>query len=386
MKNIQIHDPLYGFISLSEGVLQQLLAHPYLQRLRRITQLGLIELVYPSATHTRFQHSLGTLYLMGRVLSHLQQQGIVITREEHEAALAAALLHDIGHGPFSHVLERNLLPDSHEDLGLRLLGILEIDLQIDLSLTKQMLEGAYPRSFLSDLLKGTLDVDRMDYLHRDSFFTGVAEGQINIARLIEVLQVQENQLQIAPKGAPTVEDFFHARRMMYLQVYRHKTVLAAGIMLQEALGRARYLIEAGKRLPCPVPLQQILSPQSSPEAKLWAFTELQDAELWVSLQYWKKTEDKVLSMLSQGLLQRQLWTVDISETDFSHDFIANLEKKAQKKLHLHPKEISHIIGKRKICTNTVEKASISRSTLKSTGLATSTDILYYVYYPKALIH
>ena len=208
MKNIYVQDPIYGFISFPVGIVQQVLEHAYVQRLRHISQLGLTECVYPSATHTRFQHVMGSLHLMQEVLSLLKRQDTRIEAEEETAALLAALLHDVGHGPFSHTLEGHLLPHTHEDLGLKLISLIEEDLGIDLSLVRHMLEGNYKRSFFSELLSGPLDVDRMDYLHRDSFFTGVYEGHINVARLLQVLCVRNEQIDILTKGQLDSKRFF----------------------------------------------------------------------------------------------------------------------------------------------------------------------------------
>ena len=336
MKSTGIHDPLYGFISLPERSLQLLIAHPYLQRLRRITQLGLIEMVYPTATHTRFQHVLGTLELMRRMLTQLKKD-IVLTDEEEEAALLAALLHDIGHGPFSHALEGDILPLRHEVITLKLIEALSEELDIDLALPKKLLSGSSQKPFLNELLAGHIDVDRMDYLSRDSFFTGVTEGHINVNRLLEVLCVADGKWCVKPKGIPTVEDFFHARRMMYLQVYRHKVGMAANYMLKATWKRARTLLKRGESINCAPSIRQLLMQTAGEEVQLRTFMQISDAHLWVCLQDWMESSDKVLSLLSRGLLYRQLFTLELSEGPFDSDFVVTLEQSARSRFDL-PKE------------------------------------------------
>ena len=408
MKLLRIHDPLYGFISVAEPELQQLLAHPYVQRLRRISQLGLTELVYPSATHTRFQHALGSMHLMREVLSGLPSETVPISDEEKTAALAAALLHDIGHSPLSHNLESLLLPYPHEEISFQLIKKIEEDLGLDLSLTTRMLRSSYQRPFFSELLSSALDVDRMDYLHRDSHFTGVSEGQINIKRLLEVLYVKDEQLCVLEKGLPTLEDFFHARRMMYTQVYHHKVVLSASCMLRALLTRAEALSKTNQLPTSANPLTKLLLKKSTADEQLHTFTQLQDPHLWVALQEWVASPDKILSQLAYGMLHRKLWDIRVSSRTFSHDFLLSLRKKVQNILHLPPEEAAYLVEKgciqqdlqirpyKKVQTHT-QNASTTETKNKSTTVTEPTlqiqkltkdlphETLHYICYPKALI-
>ena len=378
---MHIQDPIYGFVCFPVGVLQQLLNHAYVQRLRHISQLGVSERVYPSATHTRFQHALGTFYLMQELLAQLQKQGTRIEREEKEAALIAALLHDIGHGPMSHTLEQVFLNHSHEHIGLLIIDQLEGALSLDLSLSRRMLTGIYDRPFFCELLSGPLDVDRMDYLHRDSFFTGVSEGHINVNRLLKVLYVEDDHIKVLAKGKSTVEDFFHARSMMYRQVYHHKTVLAASCMLRSTFQRAFDLAQQGAKISAPDPLESILYQRASKEALLLNFLELQDAHIWISLQSWSKSEDRVLSLLSKGLLHRVLWATEIGDTNFSDNFTYSLALRIQKKLNLQSQEATYLV-----CQGNIEEETTQQSLvyMNRNPLSTALSTRYYICYPKSL--
>ena len=382
MEGKYVQDPIYGFVTIPRGDVARAWAHTYVQRLRRISQLGLTEFVYPSATHTRFQHIMGSLHLMQEVISWLRSQGTSIEEEEEEAALMAALLHDVGHGPFSHTIEGLLLSHSHEEIGIRLISMIEEEMKMDLSLARCMLEQRYERSFFSELLSGPLDVDRMDYLHRDSFFTGVSEGHINVARLLKVLCVRDGHIDMLDKGRATVEDFFHARSMMYRQVYHHKTVLAASAMLRSLIRRARDLA-LEDRLICMTPaLTFCLRGEGSDEELLRSFVQLNDAHLWVHLQYWSTLEDQVLSELSSALIRRDLWKVEFGDRKFSDNFMHNLEERIQKKLNLQIEEVVYYI----VSGDLREKQTglKSRSSLERTQQYVSTGVheVYYISYPK----
>ena len=234
-----INDPVHGFIKIPSDFIFDLLEHPFMQRLRRIKQLGLTSLVYPGATHTRFQHALGAMHLMNQSIDNIRQKGLVITDEEAEAASAAILLHDIGHGPFSHALEQSIIPDlTHEDISCLLMYRLNDEFRGKLDLALQIFKNQYSKKFLHQLVSGQLDMDRMDYLIRDSFYTGVAEGTIGTERIIKMLNVVDDQLVVESKGIYSIEKFLIARRLMYWQVYFHKTVMAAENILVKTLQRA----------------------------------------------------------------------------------------------------------------------------------------------------
>jgi uncharacterized protein len=311
-----VNDPVYGFITIPSDLLFDLVGHPYFQRLRRIRQLGLAEYVYPGALHTRFHHALGAMHLMGQALSTLQAKGHRIREEECEAAQAAILLHDIGHGPFSHVLERTLLTNvAHEQLSLLLMQALNQQFGGRLDLAIAMFEGTYPRPFFHQLISSQLDMDRMDYLNRDCFYSGVAEGAIGADRIIKMLDLSDDRLVVEEKGVLSIENFLNARRLMYWQVYLHKTALCAEAMLMQIIRRARELAELGQPLFATPDLDLFLHHRltledftSVPE-NLSAFTRLDDHDIWAAVKVWAQHPDPVLSSLSTMLLNRQLFKV-----------------------------------------------------------------------------
>lgn len=311
-----INDPVYGFISIPSEFIFDLIEHPYFQRLRRIKQLGLAELVYPGALHTRFHHALGAMHLMGQALKTLQSKGHLIWDSEFEAAQVAILLHDLGHGPFSHVLERTLLPGiAHERITLLLMKDLNKQFNGRLDMAIQMFEGTYPRRFFHQLISSQLDMDRMDYLNRDCFYTGVAEGAIGADRLIKMLDLHHDQLVVEEKGILSIENFLNARRLMYWQVYLHKTSLAAEAMLIQVIQRARKLIEQEDELFC-IPdfapfLQQEIKVDdfsTNPEL-LQAFTRLDDHDIWSSIKIWAQNPDPIIAAISRMLLDRRLFKI-----------------------------------------------------------------------------
>jgi len=281
--------------------------HPYFQRLRRISQLGLTYLVYPGAYHTRFHHALGAMHLMERALKSLQSKGHHITEEESEAVLAAILLHDIGHGPFSHALEKSLIPDlHHEELSLRFMQKLNVELHGALDMAITIFKNEYPKGFLHQLISSQLDVDRLDYLRRDSFYTGVSEGQVNTERLITMYNVADDQLVVDQKGIYSVEKFIVARRLMYWQVYLHKTVLAAEFLIVQILRRTREIYRPELAMP------SVLRPFVSGELHwqspglLEAYAQLDDYDLMAAFKEWLHGPDPLLSQLCGNLLHRRL--------------------------------------------------------------------------------
>jgi len=312
-----INDPVFGFINLPSGFLNEVFQHRYLQRLTRIKQLGMSSFVYPGAQHTRFQHTTGAMFLMEEAIQHLRSKGNVITPEESEAVIAAIILHDIGHGPFSHVLEDTIIHGiSHEELSLMLMERMNREFGGKLDLAIRIFKDEYSKKFLHQLVSGNLDMDRLDYLRRDSFFTGVTEGNIGSARIIKMLNVQDDRLVVEAKGIYSIENFLLSRRLMYWQVYLHKTSLAAEKMLQNLLNRARALTVKGVLVPASEALGFFLANKQTngemDEEALDFFEELDDTDIWSAIKKWQYHEDFVLSTLSQGLLQRKLFKIEMS--------------------------------------------------------------------------
>lgn len=321
-----VNDPIYGFVGIPDELHFDIIEHPYFQRLRRIKQVSLTNLVYPSANHTRFAHSLGAMHLMRRAIQLLRSKGYAITDEELEAASLAILLHDSGHGPFSHTLENSIVQGiTHEDLSLMIMKKFNqlFDGRLDLAI--QIFTGAYEKGFLSKLISSQLDVDRIDYLKRDSFFTGVAEGNVNADRLLDMMEVVGNGLAIEAKGIYSVESFLVSRRIMYWQVYMHKTVLSAEYMLREILKRAR-LISQHRELPATPALSFFLRHQGSfkdaadPDAVLDAFVRLDDYDVMAAVKSWYDDEDFVLRELCRRLTDRHLFKIEMSQEPFDADY------------------------------------------------------------------
>ncbi|MCB0735294.1 MAG: HD domain-containing protein [Flavobacteriales bacterium] len=321
-----INDPIYGFINIDDELIFQLIEHPYFQRLRRIRQLGLTGLVYPGATHTRFHHAIGAMHLMHRAIAVLRNKGVEITEDEALSAKAAILLHDIGHGPFSHVLEDTILIGvHHEQLSLAYMHRLNGEFNGALEQAIQIFSDTYPKRFLHQLVSSQLDMDRLDYLTRDSFYTGVSEGIVGLERIIHMLNVREDQLVIDEKGVYSVEKFIVARRLMYWQVYLHKTALAADGLLLSIMRRARYLVDGGKEVFMLPKLAYFLKNRiqahelSSDPTILDRFNELDDIELYACIKYWKDDVDPVLAYLCNSLINRKLPATRFQETPFSDE-------------------------------------------------------------------
>lgn len=313
-----INDPVYGFVTIPGNLIFDIIEHRYFQRLRRIRQLGLTDLVYPGALHTRFHHALGAMHLAGQASDVLKSKGIAISDDEREALQIAILLHDIGHGPFSHTLEKCLVPGlSHERLSIIFMQKLNDEFEMKLSMALQIFQNNYPRKFFHNLIAGQLDMDRMDYLNRDSFFTGVYEGVIGYDRIIKMLMVKNDKLVVESKGIYSIEKFLIARRLMYWQVYLHKTVLCAEQMLIRILKRARLITQSGGALFSYEPLKFFLENTVKPEdfnqaTVLDAFAGLDDYDIWAHLKMWCKAEDKTLATLCQYLVNRKLLNIEIT--------------------------------------------------------------------------
>ena len=306
-----INDPVHGFINIPSGLILDIIAHPYFQRLRDIKQLGLTNLVYPGATHSRLSHALGAMHLMEEAIAVLRIKGAEISDVEKESAMAAILLHDVGHGPFSHALENVIVGVSHEEISLALMEQMNGELGGKLDMAISIFNGNYSKPFLHQLVSGQLDVDRLDYLKRDSFFSGVAEGMIGLERIIKMLIVHENSLAVEMKGLYSVEKFLISRRLMYWQVYLHKTVVAAEQLLIAILRRARVLVGKGIELPGTPPLIYFLKRTFTVESfksrdNLGFFTQLDDTDIMSAIKQWQRVEDRVLSLLCRMLTERRL--------------------------------------------------------------------------------
>lgn len=336
-----INDPVYGFISIPGDLIYDIVGHPWFQRLRNIKQLGLTSFVYPGANHSRFQHCLGALYLMETALATLKSKNVEISDMEEEAALVAILLHDIGHGPFSHALETSLINGiDHEALSLLLMERMNETFSGRLDLAIEIFKGTYNRRFLHELIAGQMDMDRLDYLKRDSFFTGVIEGSVGSDRIIRMLNVVDGRLVIDEKGIYSVEKFLIARRLMYWQVYMHKTVLSSESLLENVLARAKELAMKGIDLYATPALRFFLYNNIGPEelenrgvftpALIAAnFTRLDDSDILSSAKYWADHDDPVLADLAGRLISRNLLAVELQNRPFPEDRIEELREKAR---------------------------------------------------------
>jgi uncharacterized protein len=328
------NDPVYGFVSIPDELHFDIIEHPYFQRLRRIKQLGLTHLVYPGALHTRFQHSLGAMHLMQYAIGVLRSKGHAITAEEAQAASLAILLHDLGHAPYSHTLEKAIAHHiSHEELSILFMRRLNKIFHGQLDMAMAVFDGSYPKKFLHQLVSSQLDMDRIDYLKRDSFFSGVSEGTISDERLIRMLDVVDDNLVVEAKGIYSVEKFIIARRLMYWQVYLHKTVLAAEFMLMNVLKRARQLTQSGVALFTSPALSFFLehdlntSELEKHETALDYFAALDDFDVLFALKMWTNHPDKTLAFLSKSIVNRNLFKVELSNEDFDQDYIMGLKSK-----------------------------------------------------------
>lgn len=343
-----INDPVYGFITVDNPLIFDIIAHPYYQRLRRIHQMAFASLVYPGAVHTRLHHSLGAYHLMGLALNELKSKGVEISREEETAARIAILLHDIGHGPFSHALEGKLFRDvDHEHISVLILQLLNEEFAGQLTMAIDIFRGSYHKPFLHQLLSGQLDVDRMDYLTRDSFFTGVSEGVIGYDRILKMLVVHEGELMIEEKAIYSVEKFLVARRLMYWQVYLHKTVLAAEKMLVRIIERAQELIAAGMDLNTASPNLDFFLKQHRPGDNfikhLEKFTQLDDTDVLCTIKNWCGHFDKVLSRLCRGLIDRRLLKVRFQAEPFEPLMVATYRDEIARKLKISEEEAAYFV-------------------------------------------
>lgn len=381
-----INDPVFGFINIPKGLLYDIVRHPLLQRLTRIKQVGLSSVVYPGAQHTRFQHSLGAFYLMSEAIKHLTAKGNFIFDSEAEAVQAAILMHDIGHGPFSHVLENTIVKGvSHEDISLMLMERINKEMNGQLTLAIQIFKDEYPKKFLHQLVSGQLDMDRLDYLRRDSFYTGVTEGNIGSARIIKMLNVKDDQLVVESKGIYSIENFLTARRLMYWQVYLHKTSVAYEKMLISTLLRAKELATKGEELFASPALRFFLYKNigkeefyNNPEC-LENFIQLDDNDIWTALKVWSSHPDKVLSTLSLGMINRNIFKVEISSNPISKERKNELLKEISTKLNISKKEARYFISTSSIEKNMYNPADDSIDIIYNDGnienIAKASDML-----------
>ncbi|MDP4205188.1 MAG: HD domain-containing protein [Bacteroidota bacterium] len=354
-KNKIVNDPVFGFINISSEIYFDLIQHPYFQRLRRIRQLGLSFMVYPGANHTRFEHAMGAMHLMTSALSALKGKGHDITDEEAEAVTIAILLHDIGHGPFSHVLENSIVEGvSHEDLSTLYLEELNREFDGRLSMALDIFRDNYPKRFLHQLVSSQLDMDRLDYLRRDCFYTGVTEGVIGSDRIIEMLTVRNDQLVIEAKGIYSIEKFLIARRLMYWQVYLHKTVIAAESLLVNTLRRARELVLQGETVFASPALSYFLSNDCTledfkgdlklnRENPLSIFAKLDDYDIISAIKVWQDHPDYILSLLSYSLVNRNLFKIKMRSQTFSDAKIEDLTQRVLETFPITAEQIKYFL-------------------------------------------
>lgn len=346
-----VNDPIYGLIEIPKGIISDLVEHRYFQRLRRIAQLGLTHYVYPGATHNRFHHSMGAMHLTREAIYILRTKGIEITAAEAEAVTIAILLHDLGHGPFSHSLEHCLIDINHEYISILLMDALNEEFKGQLDLALKIFRNQYPKKFLYQLVSGQLDMDRMDYLTRDSFFTGVQEGNVGYNRLLKMLNVHNDKLVIEFKGIYSVENFLISRRLMYWQVYLHKNVICAGEMLIQIVRRAKELSLAGMKLPISDTLQYFLSRSlTQKDLKenryeiMERFCKLDDIDILGAIKTFEEHSDFVLSFLSKNLLERKLLKIDLRNKPIDQEFLSEIQNKIKAKYpFLTKKELSYLV-------------------------------------------
>ena len=352
-----INDPVFGFIKIPRGILYGIVEHPLFQRLNRINQLGLASVVYPGARHTRFQHSLGAFHLMSEAILNLQQKGNFIFDSEAEAVQAAILMHDIGHGPFSHVLENTLIHGiSHEEISLMMMEEINHTMNGQLNLAISIFKGEYPKNFLHQLISSQLDMDRLDYLRRDSFYTGVTEGNIGSARIIKMLNVVDDSLVVEQKGIYSLENYLTTRRLMYWQVYLHRTCVAYEKVLVNMLTRAKDLIKSGQKVFASPALLYFLENDidaewfaSHPEA-LRNYSELDDSDIWSAMKAWKHHDDKILATLASDMLDRKIFKVEVLEEMPTEERLEELKREIAEKMDIAYEDAHYMMS-----LNTIQK-------------------------------
>ena len=399
------NDPIYGFITIPNSLIYDLIQHPYFQRLRRISQMGLSYLVYPGAHHTRFHHALGCMHIMQKAVQTLRFKGVAISNEEENALYIAILLHDIGHGPFSHAMEHSIVEEvHHEEISLKFMNALNEEFEGKLDLAIQIFKGEYHRKFMLQLISSQLDMDRMDYLKRDSFYSGVAEGNINSDRLIQMMNVQDDVLVIEEKGIFSVEKFLVARRLMYWQAYLHKTSVVAEITLTKILKRAKELTQKGAHLECSKPLSFFLNNKITTDTfnlnELITFSQLDDYDVLGAIKSWQFHSDFVLSSLSKMIINRDLLKIIVLDEKVDAELLIQYKNKITSLYSLSDKEANYFVFKGKLKNQAYNKENEPISILKKDGeienLVDSSDqlqvkalsksvIKYYICFPKVLL-
>jgi hypothetical protein len=403
-----INDPVYGFVTIPTELIFDLIEHPWFQRLRRIRQLGMTGFVYPGALHTRFHHTLGAMHLMQDAIDTLKMKGIAISENEAEATLVAILLHDIGHGPYSHALEHSIVDKmSHEDISALMMQRLNEQFDGKLSLAISIFGDKYHKHFLHQLVSGQLDMDRLDYLKRDSFYTGVSEGVINTDRIIKMLSVQDDELMVEEKGIYSIEKFIVARRLMYWQVYYHKTVVAAENMLINLLARAKNLAESGEHIFATPAFSYFLKHKVSHEdffkdnSLIDKFALLDDYDIDASIKFWVNHSDSVINILSNALVNRHLFKIELRDKPFSQTEIESVESAILISWpQLDQESAGYLFSKGSITNNAYipehDKINILRRDGTICDIARSSDQLnislltnpvtkYFMCYPKNLL-
>jgi HD superfamily phosphohydrolase len=399
------NDPIYGFITIPNTLIYDLIQHPYFQRLRRISQMGMSYLVYPGAHHTRFHHAVGCMHIMQKAVQTLRFKGVTISNDEENALYVAILLHDIGHGPFSHAMEHSIVEEvHHEEISLKFMNALNEEFEGKLDLAIQIFKGEYHRKFMLQLISSQLDMDRMDYLKRDSFYSGVAEGNINSDRLIQMMNVQDDALVVEEKGIYSVEKFLVSRRLMYWQAYLHKTSVVAEMTLTKILKRAKELTQKGIVLPCSEPLSFFLNNKitmvSFDEDVLRIFALLDDYDVLGAIKSWQFHSDFVLSSLSKMIINRDLLKIILLDEKADTEKLADYKNKLLALYTISDKEAAYFVFKGKLKNQAYNKESEPISILKKDGtienLVDSSDQLqvralskavtkYFICFPKVLL-
>lgn len=401
-----INDPIYGFVNLPYDIVFDIIEHPYFQRLRRIRQLGLTSTVYPGAYHTRFHHVIGSMHLAIQAIDTLKSKGHSISDAERKAVVCGVLLHDIGHGPFSHALEHTIVNGiNHEELSILFIERLNEEFNGELDLTLQVFKNTYKRKFLHQIISSQLDVDRLDYLTRDSFYTGVQEGIVGVDRIIKMLNIKDDALVVEEKGIYSIEKFLVARRIMYWQVYLHKTVVSAELLVIHILKKAKSLALSGEELFCSKPLLKFLQADynltdfHSDRALLDHFSKLDDYDIFTCIKEWIDHPNKSLSMLCDWMINRKLYRVEISTEPYKQTLIDKYKKKTIKELQIPEEDVQHFVFTEEIQNNAYNPLKDSIKILYKNGgikdIAEASDQLnisslsspvkkYFLCYPKSI--
>ena len=405
LKNKIINDPIYGFIHIPFDIIWELIEHPFFQRLRRISQLGLSSLVYPGANHNRFHHALGAMHLMNKSIQTLRSKGHNISEKEHEASLIAILLHDIGHGPFSHALEHSIVDNlSHENISIMFMTALNDEFKGKLKLAINIFQNKYKKKFLHQLISNQVDVDRLDYLNRDSFYSGVNEGIINSDRIISMFNIKNDELVIDYKGLYSIEKFIIARKLMYWQVYLHKTVLSAEHTLMHTLKRAKELAKKNISIYTTAPFKVFLYAKNPINKKnfmqdkmLTTFSKLDDSDILTCIKHWTTENDKVLNFLSNTIINRYLLKIEVVEQHQITQRLEEIRKTGSNKLDINKHDIKYLIFPISITKETYnsieneikflkkDNTLVNLSYLKqdfSINTKNSNIIEHYICYPK----